>query len=239
MTGSPDDVQPPAPTTFAGHADALAAGNHLRVVNFHATPEASANRLRRELASFARTHDPVGVADLDAFFETGRWPMARPGLLPVFYEGYRDGFDVVAPVLDEVGLTGWFMICTGWVDTPPEHQEAYAHAHHLGLTAAHAGRDRLALSWAEITELSRRHVVTPHTASHSPAVDIRTDADARREVHEPKQRMDAATGGSAPATAWLNGTHHGLVPFADAAVRAAGYRYVFSNTMVQRVLPVA
>ncbi len=233
MTGPPGEGS--APVGFEEHAAALGAGNHLRVVNFHATPRASAPSLRRELASFARTHDPVGAADLDAYFTTGRWPMARPGLLPVFYEGYRDGFDVVAPVLDEVGLTGWFMVCTGWVDTPPQHQEAYAHAHHLGLTAADAGRDRLALSWEEITALSRRHVVTPHTASHAQAVDIRTAADVEREINQPKKRIDAATGLSAPATAWLHGTHHGLVPFADSAVVAAGYRYVFSNTMVQRV----
>lgn len=233
MSTAPGAVPPP--TGFADHAAALAAGNHLRVVNFHATPASSAVSLRRELASLARRYDPVGLADLDAFYATGRWPTGRPGILPVFYEGYRDGFDVVAPLLDGVGLTGWFMVCTGWVDTPPEHQEAYAHAHHLGLTAADAGRDRLALSWEEITALSVRHVVTPHTASHAQAVDIRTAADVQREIVEPKQRIDAATGLSAPATAWLHGTHHGLVPVVDAAVVAAGYRYVFSNTMVQQI----
>jgi len=222
---------------FGDHMAALAAGNHLRVVNYHATPASSAASLRRELAGLAARYDPVGLAELDAFFATGRWPTTRPGLLPVFYEGYRDGFDVVAPLLDEVGLTGWFFVCTGWVDTPPAQQEAYAYAHHLGLTAADVGRDRLAMSWDEIAALARRHVVTPHTASHDHALGMRSAADIEREVTGPKRRMDAVTGQSAPAFAWLHGTPLGLVPAADAALTGAGYRYLFSNTMVQRLDP--
>lgn len=223
------------PVDFDAHAAAFDAGNVLRVVNYHATPTASAPTLRQQLAGFADRYDAVGVAELDAFFATGRWPTSRPGLLPVFYEGYREGVDLVAPLLDEVGLTGWFFVCTGWVDTPPADQEAYSHAHHLGATAADAGRDRIALTWTEIAALSVRHVVTPHTASHEQALGIRSTADAEREVAEPKRRMDAVTGQSAPAFAWLHGTPLGFAPAADSAVADAGYRYLFSNTMVQRV----
>lgn len=224
-----------APIGFADHLAALATGNLLRVVNFHLTPAAAGDALRAELADYARRYDPVTEDDLDTFYATGRWNGTRPRLLPAFYEGYRDGHDLVAPLLEEVGLTGWFFVCTGWVDTPPARQEAYAHAHHLALAASDAGRDRLALTWDEIGDLAQRHVVTPHTASHAQAVDLVTDDDLEREITAPKRRMDAATGRSAPATAYLHGTRHGLVPRADAAVAAAGYRYVFSNTMIQRL----
>lgn len=223
------------PATFDAHADALAGGNHVRVVNFHATPVASAPSLRRELAALAERYAPVGVADLDAFFATGRWPTGRPGVLPVFYEGYREGLEVVAPLLDEVGLTGWFFVCTGWVDTPAADQEAYSYAHHLGATPADAGRDRLAMTWEEIRALAQRHVVTPHTASHAPALAVRSPADVEREVAGPKRRMDEVTGQSAPAFAWLHGSPLGHARLADAAVADAGYRYLFSNTMVQQV----
>ena len=223
------------PAAFDAHAAALAGGNHLRVVNHHATPAASAPALRRELAGFAERYDAVGVADLDAFYATGRWPLRRPGLLPVFYEGYREGVEVVAPLLEEVGLTGWFFVCTGWVDTPPADQEAYSYAHHLGATPADAGRDRLAMTWDEIAALAQRHVVTPHTASHAPALAVRSPADVEREVAGPKRRMDEVTGQSAPAFAWLHGTPTGYAPVADAALVDAGYRYLFSNTMVQRL----
>ncbi len=226
---------PTAPTGFAEHVSALAAGNLLRVVNFHLTPSSAADALRAELSGYAERYDPVTEGELDAFFATGRWSGKRPGLIPAFYEGYRDGYEVVAPILDQVGLTGWFFVCTGWVDTAPPQQEAYAHAHHLALARTDAGRDRIALSWDEVAGLAARHVVTPHTASHAPAVNLTTAADRHREIVEPKQRIESVIGRPVPALAYLHGTHHGLVPAADRAVVAAGYHYVFSNTMVQQV----
>lgn len=230
-----DPAAPSDPAGFAAHTAAFAAGAQLRVVNFHATPAAAAPALRRDLHALARDHDRVGVDDLDGFFATGRWPTPRPRLLLAFYDGYRDGYSTVAPLLDEVGLTGWFFVCTGWVDTPPARQEAFAHANTIDLRGSDTGRDRIALSWDEVAELSRRHVVTPHTATHAQVVDLRTAGDVERELGEPKRRMDAVTGQDSPATAWLWGTRHGLAPVADTGVVDTGYRYVVSNTLVQRV----
>jgi hypothetical protein len=47
--------------------------------------------------------------------------------------------------------------------------------------------------------------------------------------------MDAVTGQSAPAMAWLHGSPYGTSPRHDAAVREAGYRYLISNTMLHRL----
>jgi peptidoglycan/xylan/chitin deacetylase (PgdA/CDA1 family) len=95
--------------------------------------------------------------------------------------------------------------------------------------------DRLALSWDEIGELSQRHTVTPHTASHAGIADVATDEDLEREVVEPKRRMDAVTGRSVPAFAWLHGTQWGMSERHDRAVRDAGYRFLISNTMLHRI----
>ncbi len=94
---------------------------------------------------------------------------------------------------------------------------------------------RLAMSWDEVAELSRRHVVTPHTASHDGIADISTEADFEREIFEPKRKMDAVTGQSAPAIAWLHGHQWGVSPRHDRALQEAGYRYQFSNTMIHRI----
>ena len=91
------------------------------------------------------------------------------------------------------------------------------------------------MTWDEIGGVSERHVITPHTASHDGIADIVTDDDLVREVLEPKRLMDARIGGDAPAMAWLWGTPFGGSERHDAAVRAAGYRYGFSNTMIQRL----
>lgn len=224
-----------AALSFAAHRDAVAGGRFLRVANYHNTPASGRDRLCRELAALSARYVSLGPADLDRFFSTGDWGYDRPGFLPVFYEGYRNSVEVAAEVCEELGLTGWFFICTAFVDCPPDEQEAFARSHFIGLLPEELGADRLAMSWPEIVRLSRRHVVTPHTAAHAGIADVVSDQDLDREVAEPKRRMDAATGQSAPAFAWLHGSPYGVSARHDEAVRRAGYRYLFSNTMVQRL----
>jgi hypothetical protein len=223
--------------TFTSHRAAIAAGRFIRVVNYHNTPASAAAELREELAGFADRFESLTLDDLDQFFATGTWRSDRPGFVPVFYEGYRNSAEVAAPICDELGLTGWFPICTAFVDCPVAEQEVFARSHYIGLVADDLERpgERIAMSWDEIATLSARHVVTPHTAAHVGINDTVSDEDLEREVIEPKRRMDAVTGQSAPAFAWLHGTRWGMSARHDAAVQAAGYRYLISNTMIHRI----
>jgi len=45
----------------------------------------------------------------------------------------------------------------------------------------------------------------------------------------------SCTDQEAPAFVWLHGSSYGQSPRHDAAVKAAGYRYQFANTMIHRV----
>ncbi len=224
-----------AQSVASDYAGALTQGRYVRVLNFHNTPADSRHLLRLELSRLTRRFAVVGPDELDAFYATGQWADDRPAFLPVFYEGYRNNYEVAAPVCDELGIRAWFFICTGFVDCPPAEQEQFARSHSIDLLAVEHGQDRLAMTWDEVVDLSRRHVVTPHTASHEGVAEIITDADLEREILEPKRRMDAITGQDAPAMAYLWGSPYGGSEQHDAAIRAAGYRYFFSNTMVQRI----
>ncbi|MEU6441715.1 polysaccharide deacetylase family protein [Streptomyces sp. NPDC047046] len=219
--------------SFAGQEQALRSGQYVRVVNYHNTPHADTEKIRGELAELARHFAPVDLEDLDRFRATGRWHKERPGVIPVFYEGYRNNAEVAGPLAEEVGLTAWFFICTAFLDVPVAEQYDYANAHNIDLVAEDREGDRLAMTWDDVAALSRRHVVTPHTASHAEAAGLLTDEDLEREIFAPKRRMDEVTGQNAPATAFLWGTPFGAHPRVDEALREAGYRYQFGNTMIQ------
>ncbi len=221
--------------TFSAHCDLVAGGRFVRLVNYHNTPASTRLALHRELSAYRESFVSVGLAELDRYFLTGRWETDQPGFIPVFYEGYRNSFDVAAPICDELGVTGWFAVCTGFVDCPVPEQEVFARSHWIELVAEEISGDRIAISWPEIAELAARHVVYPHTASHDGIADVISDEDIFREIVEPKQKMDAATGQSAPAFVWLHGSPWGSSPRHDQAVRDAGYRYLFSNTMIHRI----
>ncbi len=220
---------------WPAHRDAIAQGRYVRLVNYHNTPASGRLALRRELASYRETFASIDLAELDRFYATGSWTNPEPGFIPVFYEGYRNSYEVAASICDELDVAGWFAVCTGFVDCPVQEQELFARSHWIGLADEEQTGDRIAMSWPEIAELAGRHVVFPHTASHDGITDIVSDEDIFREITEPKQKMDAVTGQSAPAFAWLHGSPWGASPRHDRALVAAGYRYLFSNTMIHRI----
>ena len=189
------------------------------------------------MARYAERYVPVTLADLDEFFATGHWHDSRAGFLPVFYEGYRNSAEVAAPVCDELGISAFFFVCTGFIDCTPAEQEVFARSHWIVLVPEDlaAPGERIAMTWDDVAQLSERHTVAPHTASHDGIADVNTAADFEREIFEPKRKVDAATGKSAPAFAWLSGTQWGMSERHDQALQQAGYRYLFSNTMIHRI----
>ncbi len=228
-----------SPLTLTAHREALRGGRHLRLMNYHNTPPSRRGALRDELGALAEHRTPWTLDDLDHAFATGQGPGGargeKPGFLAVFYEGYAASASVAAQVCDELGITAWFALCTGWIDCPPDQQELFARAHHIALMPEDLEGERLAMSWDEVADVSSRHVVFPHTASHDGFDSPATPGDLAREVLEPKRRLDAVTGQDAPAFAWLHGSPTGVSAAHDAAVRAAGYRYLISNTAIHRL----
>ena len=216
---------------------AFAAGAYLRVVNWHNTPLADRGLLRAELAQYAGRFVPVRPGDLDRLVETGTWGHDRPGLLPAFYDGYRNHTTVAAPVCDELGLPAWFFPPTAFLSLPPAEQEAYADAHDIDLLDEERGQDRLAMTWDELAGIGRRHVVAAHTAHHVPARTVLTDEDVEREVVEPVRLLTALTGRPPPAFAWLFGSAHDPASPAGRAVERSGVRWLASNTAYQRIGP--
>lgn len=215
------------------HRDLIAAHGPLRVVNWHTTPARTAGALRDRLRALTARYDALDLAGLDALFDGER--RTRPAFVPVFYEGYADHVTVAAEVCAELGIAGWFAVCTGFVDCPVPEQEVFARSHWIALADPPAPDERLAMTWPEVAQLSRDHVVFPHTASHDGIAETVTDGDLDREVSEPKRRMDAVTGRSSAPFAWMGGTPYGTSARHDDAVLRAGYRYVVSNTMIQRL----
>jgi peptidoglycan/xylan/chitin deacetylase (PgdA/CDA1 family) len=213
----------------------LEAGRLLRVVNYHNTPGSKRELYARQLEAIAARSGPVTEATLDHLFEHGAWPNSRTGIVPVFYEGYRDHFDVAAPLLDELGLVGWFFVPTAFPAIDERDQVRYAEAHDLGIVDDEYPDGRHAMSWDELTELGTRHVIAAHTANHVSAETVTGTELIEREIRAPYHQLETALGRPPTAFAWLYGQPCGINPRADEALTAAGYRYLFSNTRVQRL----
>jgi peptidoglycan/xylan/chitin deacetylase (PgdA/CDA1 family) len=102
-------------------------------------------------------------------------------MILAFYEGYRNGYDVILPLLEKYRLTGWFFVITGFVDASPADQLRYADLHGIDMASREYDDGRYALSWNELMDIDRKHVVASHALSHEELAPM-DDAARRAEV---------------------------------------------------------
>lgn len=225
----------PFEASFAELLTNFRCGSYLRVVNFHNTPRFNAEHYDALLRWYAEHFSSATEADLTQFFETGRWHKAKPPLLLCFFEGTRNHYEVVSPLLERYGLTGWFFIIPHFLAVPPAEQVAYAGAHHIGTVPDEYGAERLTLSWDEVRDLSRKHVIVSHTMTHTALTQGSPDTLMTREIGESKRVLEAQLGRKIESFAWLLGAEHGLNFKADATLLNAGYTYLFSTFKLQKL----
>ncbi len=225
-----------APPVLGDLAEGMARGRAIRLVNFHATPRYREEEFRRQMADYAARFEPVTPANFAAAV-AGEWPHERPGLMPALFEGYRDNLDVMVPILEEHGFTGWFFVPSGFLSVPDAEQRSYAAAHDLFLPDQDEyPDDRIALTWDEARAIrARGHVFACHTRTHNEVTPATPRAVLDEEIVHAMDEMTRELGGAPEIFCWLEGAAVGVNAEADAMLREAGFRYLFSNFKIQKL----
>lgn len=215
-------------------AEGLARDGVVRVVNYHNTPASLASVYEREFSALAANFSPVNEDDLARYLSTGRWDKEKPGVIPAFYNGYRNNYDVALPLLEKHGLTGWFFAVSGYSSCPSSEQLAYGSQRTLATMKDEYADGRYALSWDELRSLDKAHVVASHTRNHT-RVSLEDRTRVQDEIVGSQEDFRRELGHPVRSFAWLFGGRYGENPIADTAVDAAGYELLFSNLNVQRL----
>lgn len=212
---------------------ARAYGPHIRTLNYHDVPESQAQRFEAQLRFFAERFVPVGYDDLLAL-QTGRWEHRRPGLILSFDDGVRSHLSVAAPLLEKYGFTGWFFVPVGFIDTPVEEQRGFAVEHCISTGDVEANRP-LAMSWDDVRELDRRHVIGCHTMHHVRLCRSLTSQELEQEIVMSGDRLQRQLGHPVTVFAWVGGEEWAYSAAAAQAIREAGFRVGFmTNNAVIR-----
>lgn len=206
----------------------------IRTVNFHNTPKTRAAEYERQLAAYSAAFSPVNEDDLDQYLIRGHWQKPKPGLIVALYNGYRDNYDVFLPLLERYGFIGWFFVATTFVSTPTAAQPAFIALRKLRIVANEYADGRYALSWNEIKQLDRKHVIASHTRNHSQLISEDPSA-LEGEIIGSQRDLERNLGHPVSAFASLSGAPYGEYATADRLIEAAGYRFVFSNLKIQRL----
>lgn len=204
----------------------------IRAVNYHGVPPSQAKAFETQLIYYKQHFEVVGPAGLEAMM-SGQWDRRRPGLILSFDDGLRSHADVVAPLLEHHGLTGWFMVPIGFVDESPEKQALYGSEHLIG--RSDYGDPRLAMTWKDIRRMAKRHEIGCHTWSHRRLVDSLSVDDLEFEIPQAKRRLEAELGREVRTFCWVGGEEVTYSRAAARAVAEAGFRFSFmTNNQIIR-----
>jgi peptidoglycan/xylan/chitin deacetylase (PgdA/CDA1 family) len=227
-----------APVSFAGRrqelAQLLAARPMVRAINFHNTSSWRNAEFERQLQHCAQHFSTLTEDDLDAYLKTGNWHKDKPGVLLAFYEGYRSNYDVIVPMLDRLGLVGWFFVITGFINAPVEQQLSYANRHDIGMDLGEYLDGRYAMSWEELRSIDGRHVIASHALSHQ-FLEPMDEPTRRLEIIGSQDSFRKELGHPVKTFVSRGGPAFGENPAVDALVLEAGYRFQVSNFRIQRL----
>lgn len=212
----------------------LASQPLVHAINFHNTSSWRRDEFAQQLRHCQQNFSSVTEEDLDRYLTSGQWHKDKPGVILAFYEGYRSNYDVILPLLDELGLVGWFFVITGFINSPVEQQLAYANRHDIGMDLNEYLDGRYAMTWDEIREIDQRHVVASHALSHQ-FLEPMDEATRREEILGSQESFRTELGHPVRTFVSRGGPAFGENPDVDKLVLEAGYRFQVSNFRIQKL----
>lgn len=226
------------PVTFSERAAEIetlfATHPVIRAVNFHNASKAKADEYDRQLAHYSEFFTSVNEDELDGYLADGTWTKSKPGLIVSIYEGYRNGYDVLLPLVEKHGLIGWFFVITGFVNSVVQNELPFALGHDIDMLTREYPDGRYALTWDELRTIGRKHVIASHTRSHQRLAPMSLGM-LREEVVGAQDQFRKHLGHPVRAFASLTGPSYGEHAATDRLIAAAGYDFVFSNFRIQRI----
>ncbi|MCX7049966.1 MAG: polysaccharide deacetylase family protein [Candidatus Sumerlaeota bacterium] len=198
----------------------------VRVINYHSTPKGFADQFEKQLRYYSKHYRPIDKQELDAFLEHRPLPSRRTGIILTFDDGLRDNFEVAAPLLEKYGFQGWFFVPTGFVNCRPELQEEYAKSASIHNFSSYPDK-RISMSGEELRQLTVRHVVGCHSASHRLLSSDLTPGDLEAEICTAKSELECILQKEVDSFCWVGGEERSYSAAAANLIRKCGYRYAF------------
>ena len=218
----------------------------------------SASVFRAHMKYISQNCNLVSLNDLPDFVGGVR-PFPERGVLVTFDDGFRDNYEVAAPILEECGLRGVFYIPTSAVEarplwfvrlrywsvkakkSHPEFLEVSGRCATLsepereellaGLAFANSVEDTFTMTWGQAKDLIERgHTIGSHTVNH-PNVAQCAPSVITAEMEESKKTIEAKLGIPVQHFSYPNPI---LQPHWDQntekACRLAGYRTAVTSS---------
>lgn len=207
---------------------------HVRAIYYHGTPQEWAANLERQLRFYSRHFAPVDRAGLEDLLAGNRRSM-KPGLLISFDDGLLSNYEIAAPLLEKYGFVGWFFVPVALIGNPgladdAEHRERIRSRYVIDVSGEAPGKPSF-MSWEQVRDLARRHVVGCHTMNHCRLYETLSEETLRLEILESKAELEKRLGHEVDAFCWVGGEEGTYSRRAAEWVVEAGYRLSFMTRL--------
>jgi peptidoglycan/xylan/chitin deacetylase (PgdA/CDA1 family) len=165
---------------------------------------------------FRRHFRVVPLPDLVTALASGR--SLHRSLAITLDDGYRDNFEVAAPILERLALPATFFVVSRWIETDvvPYWDEDRGVRHPW-------------MTWDQVRSLHRRGFdIGGHTRTHVD-LGVAHPATAQAEIHGARLDLEDRLAAPVATFAYPFGTRRHLTDANRAIVKAAGFRCCCSN----------
>lgn len=206
----------------------------IRGICYHDVSPLEADRFEQQLQYFAENYSPVDEEDI-YLLTRNSWKKDKPGILLSFDDGYRSFSEVVAPLLERYGFKGWFFIPPDLIDIPVEEQTARARENHLRPKPYPYGSPRVMMTWEEIIQLDKNHIVGCHTLTHRRLSANLSQEVLCQEIIDSKAKLERKVNHPISAFAWVGGEEKSCSREAARVIREANYEFSFlvNNSLIR------
>ena len=203
--------------------------NYIRVVNYHSTNKIDITNFEKQLKFFRLKYKNTSFNELELFIKTKKWNKQKPGIIISFDDGFRTNFDYAKPLLEKYNFTGYFFIPSDFIFENKETQDNYMFKNNTKKEGDYID-GRYSMTWEEVIELSKNHIIGSHTKTHYRFKEKDTDDILYEQIVKSKENIENKLNATVDSFAWVGGEFHTYTPKAFELIKKT-YKYSFmTNT---------
>lgn len=177
---------------------------YIRIINYHDTTEAGANSFRRQIIWLKKHYHNVNYEEFNNFLSGQELQGRMPGIILSFDDGLLGNYEYAMPILDELQMTGYFMVSADLVGT-----DGYMNLEQLKEMVSHG------------------HVVGCHTSTHHRMDITDTKETLNYEIIQAKHKLESILNVPVTIFCWCGGEEQTYTRNAQKMIEKAGYQYGF------------
>lgn len=208
----------------------IAAGGYQRTLHYHNTPHFHKKLYEEQMDFIQKNYVTYNLDDINNKLKYGEASILekseKKSIVIGFFDGYRNNFDVMYSILEERGLTAWYLLVADFLNTPVGEQEKMLEPYLMQYVLGEYEDGRYAMSWEEAKRAGASHVLVNHSSTHTFMKSETPKDKLEYEIYHSHQLIKENTGIEPKVFSWLGGADYETNPSASGMLRETRYQYL-------------